>query len=157
MSSPSSNPGPTGARKRKAPINDNGEPVVLAKKKVVGPRASKKQKLETITASTTMVPQKPTLVKKSGTSSAKPQASRHPSVEIEEILDERDSPRSFPPRNPKHILELDDDEENDPPSPAMDVEDDEDKDDKSEEAEEDDEAEIGLFSMVCKETKLKHH
>ncbi len=150
MSFPSSNPGPIGARKRKATINDNGEPVELAKKKVLGPWAGKKQKLGTTTASTTTAPQKATLVKKSGNSSA--QVSRHPSVGI----NKGDSPDSFPSRNPKHILELEDEEEDDPPPPATDVEDNE--DDKTEEAEEDDEAELGLFSsIVCKEIKLKHH
>jgi hypothetical protein len=122
---------------------------------------TKKQKLEKTKAPTTTASRKPTPVKKSGTSSsAKPQVSRQPSVE--EVLDERDAPRSFPPRNPKHILELDDDEEDDdPPPPAMDVDDDDDEpedvdDDEPEAEEEDDEAELGLFSsLVCKKKNLK--
>jgi hypothetical protein len=143
----------TSSRKRKAPIDDNGEPVTLVKKKIIGPRVTKKIKLDMMTASSATAPQKPIPPNKSsGSSAAKPRVTRQPSVE--DVFDERDKPLSLSPRNPQHILELTDGEEeedDDPPPPAMDVEDDEDDDDEEndvpEEEEEDDEAELGMTSL----------
>ena len=139
-------PESTAPRKRKAPIDDNGEPVTLVKKKIVGPRVTKKIKLDMMTAIS--APQKKSIPpNKSSASSAKPQVTRQPSAE--DVFDERDKPLSLPPRNPQHILELTDGEEeenNDPTPPAMDVEDDE-EDDVPEEEEEDDEAELGMTSL----------
>lgn len=147
MSSPPANLEPTGSRKRKAPIDDNGEPVVLAKKKIVRPRVTKKQKYEMATAPMATAPQKPVAAKKSSaSSSAKPQVSRQASVE--NIFDERDHPCSLPPRNSQYILESEDEEENgDPVSLAMDIDDKEEEKDPEEE-EEDAEAELGLFSLL---------
>jgi hypothetical protein len=137
MSTQPAMPGPTASRKRKAPIDDNGEPVTLVKKKVAGPRVTKKKKLD---LSTSTAPQKPIPVK--------PRVTRQPSVE--DVFDERDIPPSLPPHNPQHILELTDggEEDDDPPPPAMDVEydddDDDDDDDNPEEGEEDADAELGM-------------
>ncbi len=142
MSTQPGMPGPTASRKRKAAIDDNGEPVTLVKKKIVGPRVTKKKKLDMTTASTTRAPQKPIPVK--------PRVTRQPSVK--DVFDERDKPPSLPPRNSRHILELTDgeeDDDDDPPPPAMDVEDDDDddEDDVPEEGEEDAEAELGMTPL----------
>ena len=112
--------------------------------KIVGPRVTKKIKLNMMTAFS--APQKPIPPNKSSASSAaKPQATRQPSVE--DVFNERDNPLSLPPCNPQHILELDgEEEEDDPTPPAMNVEDDE-EDDVPEEEEEDDEAELGMTSL----------
>ena len=146
MSTP---PAPTASRKRKAPIDDNGEPVIITKKKKAGPRVTKKKMT---TAPTRTAPKKPIPAKKLSTSSS---ATRQPSVE--DVFDERDHPPSLSPHNPQHILEpVDSDEEDDDPAPpAIDVEydedEDEDEEDNPEDEEEDDDAELGLFSSsACK-------
>ena len=142
-----------GTQKLKAPIDDNGEPVIIGKKKVAGARVMKKQKLEMATATSTSVPRNP--LPASASSSAEPGVSRQPSVE--DVVDERDHPHSHSPRNPQNILESEDENNNLPP-PAMDVEDDEDEEEEEEgpeKAEEDAEAELSLLSslFVCKKAK----
>ena len=149
---------PTASRKRKAPIDDNGEPVILPNRKMAGTRGAKKKKLGTATTSTTTVPpQKPI---PTASVSTKSRASRKATVE--DVFDESDHLPSPLPRNSRHIIELEEEEEeeDDPAPPMMDVEDDEEEEDDEddlEEKEEDDEAELGIFSsLVCKQTKLKH-
>jgi hypothetical protein len=150
-----------GSRKRKAPIDDNGEPVTIPGKKVLGPRG-KKQKADgtpTNFAETTDPATRQPLFRKDlpannsgGTLSTKQKVRQTSPVEIEEIFDEEDHPRSLPPRNPRHILESEDDDDDDPPPPAMDVDDDEEEaeEDVEEEKEEDAEAELRLLSLcVC--------
>jgi hypothetical protein len=151
MTLPPVNPG---TRKRKAPIDDNGEPVIIGKKKVAGARVTKKKKLEMATATSTSAQRNP--LPASASSSAKPGVSRQPSVE--DVVDERDHSCSHSPRNPQHILESEDEEDDDLPPPAMDVEDDEDEEEEEEgleKAEEDAEAELSLLSslFVCKKAK----
>jgi len=147
---------PTASQKRKAPIDDNGEPVILPNRKMAGTRGAKKKKLGTATTSTTTAPpQKPI---PTASVSTKSRASRKATVE--DVFDESDHLPSPPPRNSRHIIELEEEEEDDPAPPMMDVEDDEEEEDDEddlEEKEEDDEAELGIFSsLVCKQTKLKH-
>jgi len=81
------------------------------------------------------------------------------SASIEDMLDEQDHPRSNPPRNPMHILESvdgdDENEDNDPPPPAIDVDDDEDKDKDDGDGVEDDEAELHLFLLLLCENFAK--
>jgi len=144
-----SKPTKTSSRKRKAPIDDNGERVVLGKKKVSAPPAKKFKPHTESTTSKTAAPSK-TFTANLATS-AKLVPTRSVSVEIEDVIDKDDHPRSNPPNNPRHILELVDsnDEDNDPPPPAMDVDDDEEEEEEEEEeSEEDDDAELGLFPLL---------
>ena len=118
-----SQPTPTkSSRKRKAPIDDNGEPVKLDKKRQ---RGIPKEKNATHSSATgkaatvrSVVPKKPIPVKKPvGKNRTQqvlqhPVARRSPSVEIEDVPDEDDHPQSFPPRNPRYILESVDSSDN---------------------------------------------
>lgn len=84
------------ARRRKIPIDDNGEPVITVKKKRLNSRPQGK------TAATT----KPS-----------PKAASHPqmrAVSVEEVIDDEDL-RSFAvPRNPRNILESTDGSDDNP-------------------------------------------
>jgi len=102
----------------------------------------KKNKSVTATAPKTAI-----LPKKSTVSSSAKRFKKRPSVE--DVFDKRDHSPSLPPRNSRHIIELDDDE-NDLPIPAMDIDDEEEERDDCEEAEEDDEAELGIFYLFAK-------
>src|SRR6266545_2142717 len=92
---PASNGG--GARKRKVPLDDNGEPVIPVKKKKSGqqPQGGK--------AATT----KPT--RTSGKAATKPMPTAGPSrmraASVEEVLDDEHLVSSAIPRNPRNILE----------------------------------------------------
>src|SRR6266508_2059003 len=92
---PASNGG--GARKRKVPLDDNGEPVIPVKKKKPGqqPQGGK--------AATT----KPT--RTSGKAATKPMPTAGPSqmraASAEEVLDDEHLVSSAIPRNPRNILE----------------------------------------------------
>jgi len=135
---PASNGG--GARKRKVPLDDNGEPVIPVKKKKSGqqPQGGK--------AATT----KPT--RTSGKAATKPMPTAGPSqmraASVEEVLDDEHLVSSAIPHNPRNILEATDGSDDDPgdhPPPsesAMDIDID---DEVVESPEEDDEAELGLF------------
>ena len=124
---------------------------------MAGTRGAKKKKLGTATTSTmTAPPQKPIQ-----TASVSTQSRASRKATVEDVFDESDHLPSPPPRNSRHIIELEEEEEEDDPAPPMmDVEDDEEEEDDEddlEEKEEDDEAELGIFSsLVCKQTKLKH-
>jgi hypothetical protein len=150
------------SRKRKAPIDDNGEPVMVSKKKAtVGPHPSKKpkpaptKKVTPKAATKTAPSKKKTLpVKNSSTNQQVPTRS----ASVEDMYDEEDHPRPDPPRNPQQILELVDSEgeDNDPPPPAKDVNVDskETDDGEQEEAEEDDDAELGWFKLPSYSVKI---
>jgi hypothetical protein len=137
------------SHKHKAPIDDNGEPVVVNKRKkaVLGSHPAKKQKnaptkTVTRTGATTTAPStsatKTLPAKKFGTNQQVPTRS----VSVEDVFDEEDHPRSIPPRNPRYILESVDSEEeheDDESALAMDVDD----NGEPEKPEEDDDAELG--------------
>ena len=148
---PSIPPNPIeGPRKRKIPLDDNGEPVQIVKKKV-GPGPQKKAKTApkktTSATATKLVPGRiPT---------AGPSQSRARSASVEDILDE--IVHSVPPLNPRNILEAadgsDDDEflvpEKPPPSEsAMDVDDETEAESQTEEPEESDEAELSMYLLL---------
>jgi len=106
----------THPRKRKAPLDDNGEPITIEKKRAPVPRSpSKKQK--------TAPNAPPKLHKNSahGKPSAKPAASssmstehhlkkttRAKSAEVEEIEDQEAFTHSATPKNPRNVVELSD-------------------------------------------------
>jgi len=141
--------------KRKALIDDNGEPVMVGKKKAVLPPAKKQKnapightKLATLKAAMATAPSKALLTKKSSTNQQVP--TRSVSVEIEDMYDEQDHPHFDPPRNPQHILESVDSEEDDgPPPPAIDVDEQEDEPEE-EEPEEDNDTELGWFFKLLR-------
>lgn len=135
-------------RKRKAPIDDNGEPVVVGKgkKAVLGPHPAKKQKkapTKTVTprtAATTIAPStSQTKILPARQVSTNQQVPTR-SVSVEDMFDKDDHSHSDPPHNPRYIIEsVNSEEEDNGPAPAMNVDNDED----TEEPEEDDDAELG--------------
>lgn len=143
------------SRKRKAPIDDNGEPVKLNKKKA-RPQVKNTTK-SSATSKTATAAHHKTLAKNLIGSSSTQHQRKSPSVEIEDVIDEEDNPLSFPPRDPHHILEsiYDDDGNNeDPPCSAtsptdMNTDDvsnkvtDNASEDGSEDGSEDEDAELG--------------
>lgn len=137
----------TCSRKRKAPIDDNGQPVTLPAKKTLGPlaRGMKKQKKDNTSRNSTnaagpatgpSLPQKP--LPTSNLSTTKSKVSSR-SSSIEDVFDEEDHPHSLPPRNPHHILELEAGDLDESHHAAIDVDDDGEQEDA--------EAELGLFSI----------
>jgi hypothetical protein len=142
------------SRKCKAPIDDNGEPVMVSKKKapVLGPHPSKKPKpapTKKVTPKAATTSKKKTLpVKKTNTNQQVPTRS----ASVEDMYNEEDHPHPNPPRNPQHILESVDSGGEDE---VMDVDDDgEEMGDKQEEAEEDDDAELGWFTLLSYSVKI---
>jgi hypothetical protein len=152
-----------GARKRKIRLDDNGEPVIYAKKKVLGPRPQKNSTRKKVVptskkASTSMKPV-----------AAGPSQKRAASVEEVDDEDDEDLNPSLAnavgvPRNPRNILESVDGSDDNiyfptnlNPGSAMDVDDTnpaddvieipDDEVDGVEIEEEDDEAELGMFSI----------
>jgi hypothetical protein len=149
MSSAPSNASLEGPRKRKIPLDDNGEPVQLSKKKELGPRPPKKTK---------MAPKTATASKKCGparTPAAGPSRTRARSASVEEVPEEVLC--SVTPHNPRNILEAADrsdaeplvPENHPPPSEsAMDVDgESEAEEEPMEEPEESDEAELSVSSL----------
>jgi hypothetical protein len=159
----------SGPRKRKIPLDDNGEPVKRDKKNTLGPRRAPKKlkttpvKLKSITktvAAPAKAPTKSVPAKAVGSS-----RTQSPSVVIEDVDDEEDLVHSVPPRNPRNILEVADGSDDEPvlrggkhwhPLPAEPVIDDDASDDTeivkvmsdiddAEDIEENDEAELSLF------------
>jgi hypothetical protein len=150
-----------GARKRKIRLDDNGEPVIHAKKKVLGPRPQKNstQKKAVPTSKKASTSMKPV--------AAGPSQKRAASVEDADDSDDEDLNPSLAsavgvPRNPRNILEAADGSDDDiyfptNPESAMDVDDTntaddvieipDDEVDGVEIPEEDDEAELGMFSI----------
>ena len=151
------------SRKRKATIDDNGEPVAIAKKVSV-PRPVKKFKKAPTKSATQAVTQAAMTTAPSRTlpagNTSKQKVPRR-SVSVEDMFDEQDHLCSNPPRNPVHILEPrggDNENENDLNDPRpMDVDDDDDdrNDDRNEDDVEDDEAELCLFLLLLYEKLLK--
>ena len=124
---------PLGSRKRKVPIDDNGDMVTLAKKRTQGTKKS-------IVAipSTTRAAKKLIKVNKLTFSSSEKRGKQQASVvEVFDVRDHSPSP-SHSPRNPQSILEDND--------PAKDVDTDKGESSGEEKEEEDAEAELGLFS-----------
>ena len=135
----------THSRKRKAPIDDNGQPVTLPAKKTLGPRRVKKQKKDNTSRNSTNaagpatgppLPQKP--LPTSNLSTTKSKVSSR-SSSVEDVFNEEDHPRSLLPRNPHHILELEAGDLDESHHAAIDVDDDGEQEDA--------EAELGLFSI----------
>lgn len=134
------------SRKRKAAIDDNGEPASLPAKKKLPLRGMKKPKKGNTSTNSTnaagpatgpCLPQKP--LPASILSTTKSNVSNR-SSSIEDVFDEEDNPhRSLPPRNPSHILELEDGDSDESHHAEIDV------DDVDEQ--EDAEAELGLLSL----------
>lgn len=160
MASVSSNTEPLtdgGPRKRKAPLNANGDPVGLDK---AAPRKKPKASAPAKSAAKSATKKRaPTVAAKP----AGPPRTRSPSVDIEDVIDEDAVSRSVPPRNPQNILEASDGSDDEPmPSriqrprraePAMDNADDiEMVNDPEDEPEEDAEAELSVsqFSTIKK-------
>jgi hypothetical protein len=151
---PSIPPNPIeGPRKRKIPLDDNGEPVQIGKKKVGPGPAKKAKKAPEKSASTRPVP---VTIPVAG-----PSRSRARSASVEDVPDEIVS--SVPPLNPRNILEAADGSDDKsilperPPQSesAMDVDDEmgiESEEEVIEEPEESDEAElsVSLFLMYIK-------
>lgn len=153
MSGLPANSEPLGARKRKAPIDDNGDPIVLATK--AGARVPKKKKMEAPT--TGLGAKKGILKNKPPISLPAKRVARQASVE--EVFDERDHPPSRSPHNSCYIIEPEDIEEEEN---AMDIDknkpdDEETSSDEEEEEEEEAEAELGMFSLRAKKHLLIHH
>lgn len=143
---PPSNSGP---RKRKIPLDDNGEPVKLDKKKVLGPRAQKKAK--TVPAKSATEKVAPVMVSKKSVPAPKrptigASRTRSPSVEIEEVFD-------------KATDGSDDETPGGDAESAIDSEvDDEVVDDDMEAPEESDEAELSSFwPFDCEKIMLMYH
>lgn len=142
---PSENLGP---RKRRAPIDDNGEPVnVLSQKK----RKEAIIKLPPIatkpTGSVTAKATKRTLLSKTvGVPKKLPHSQQRrkqtPLIDVEDVPDEDNNIRSTPPHNPNHTPDPMDIESRGPAPPVIDV--DVDKSEASETEEESDEAELGM-------------
>ncbi len=142
-----------GPRKRKVPLDDNGEPVQIIQQKV-GPRPPKKAKTApdksaSVTASTKPVPAR--------IPAAGPSRTRARSASVEDVPDE--IVRSVPPLNPRNILEAADGSDDEsilpempPPSEsAMDVDDVEEIESEVEvieEPEESDEAELSVSLLL---------
>jgi hypothetical protein len=82
------------SRKRHAPLDDNGEPVTIPKRRNVSEQTKKQKSVSTV-PSKTAPPKKIAPTK------------RKPSVEIEEVSEE-ESFHAGPPRNPRNILEASD-------------------------------------------------
>jgi hypothetical protein len=101
MPAPPNNPHSTeevrSSRKRKAPLDDNGDPVDL--------NVSKRKKLSAIT--------KPTLPKKKAVPNEPALARKRQSVEVQDVPDEHDRNYSEVPRNPRNILEAADGSDDD--------------------------------------------
>ena len=121
-------------RKRKAPLDDNGDPVIL--------NPSKRKKTD---LSKEPVPQK----KKSIPEKLAP-ARRRPSIEIEEVPDKGDTTYSERPHNPRNILEAangSDDDVGGALPEVISVDTNSDKEDlpKIEDEDEDEEAELGMY------------
>jgi hypothetical protein len=97
------------SQKRKAPIDDNGEPVKLDKKK-----AHPQVKNTTKSSATSKTVTAKTLARNLIGSSSTQHQRKSPSVEIEDVIDEEDNSLSFPLHDPHHILEsvYDDDDNN---------------------------------------------
>ena len=139
---PSIPPNPiAGQRKRKIPLDDNGEPVQIGKKKV-GPGPKKKAKTAPEKSASVRASTKPV-----------PSQSRPRSASVEDVPDEIVS--SVPPLNPQNILEAadgSDDESIVPKNPpqsesAMDLDNEmgmESEEEVIEEPEESDKAELSV-------------
>jgi hypothetical protein len=132
----------TSSRKRKAPCDDNGDPVQLPTKK---PKEQSQKKPETSK-------QKLAAVSKASKSNIPTESAakrRVKYVELEEIVDLALHPKSNPPRNPNRILEAassDHEDYNEPPPPLfvdpVDGDDDDDTIEILEEPEQDDEEKL---------------
>ena len=138
MPQASTNNEPTlsGPRKRKTPLDGNGEPVVLEKKRVGTKRAKK-----------TNPPTGPAPSKQPAKTHSAQKSNVQPSVE--DVVDEQDYMQPNPPKNSRHILEAADGSDDE----VIDI-DDESADEttkgssnKPEKPEEDDEAELGLLVL----------
>jgi hypothetical protein len=167
----SSHPVPTknSSRKRKAAIDDNGEPVKLDKKKA---RGTQKGKATTKSSATGKAPTiAPTILLKTiptktlpvAGSTSSQQVREHlrksSSVEIEDIPDEDNNPHSFLPHNCHHILESVDsstDKNGDLPHSTTDVNtEDMDHGNATENSPEDEDAELGQFFLLSHKNLLK--
>lgn len=120
------------SRKRKAPLDDNGDPVNLGTKKK-----------KTSAVSTT----KPGGQKRTFVPKPLAQAKRKLTVEIEEVPDDSTSVLSDVPRNPQNILELADGSDNDEDMPLAPSSHDGGSDEDEPEIIEDDEAELSKRSI----------
>ena len=134
MPVPPTNPGPTDAvrasRKRKAPLNDNGDPVNMNPQKMRKTSAAIPPKKK-------VAPEKPVPAK------------RRPSVEMEEVPDNSERFQSEVPHNPRNILEAADGSDDEvPPVVTPDSEDEPEIVEKVEEVEEDDDAELSNVSVT---------
>lgn len=139
-----------GQRKRKVPINDNGEPVISSFKKRKIPSTT----IKTVPNKTPVVSRKkPAVIKPVPTNTMMAKLnndsgpSRQPSIEVEEDSDDQ-HPHQRAPRNPDRIIEFidddDDDKHNDAPPPAVGVDHDDNNEEVPEEPEETAEAELGM-------------
>lgn len=132
---PPTNPGPTDevrpSRKRKAPLDANGDPVNM------NPAKKKKASVGSTT---------PALPKKKSVPEKPVPARRQPSVEMEDMPDDSERFRSEVPRNPRNILEAADGSDDEVPSVA--TTDSEDEPEIVEKVEENDNAELSNVSVI---------